>query len=111
MAGDGKEECVRCGDVDTDRRTLWMACFYQMQELKVPFEQRSQTGTTQRFYTLRVCKDCRADWMDMIEHWFKTPQPRPRPGTGIFIRRNGANIEVTEDEWAKFRAEQEAKAP
>ena len=31
------EECVRCKEVDEDRRTLWMRCFYEMNELEVPF--------------------------------------------------------------------------
>lgn len=33
------EECVRCGEVGEDRRTLWMSCFYNMNELDVPFEE------------------------------------------------------------------------
>lgn len=39
------EKCVRCGEVGEDRRTLWMACFYDMSELKVPFEQVMIRGT------------------------------------------------------------------
>lgn len=33
------EMCDRCGSVGADRRTLWMACLYNMIELAVPFEQ------------------------------------------------------------------------
>lgn len=39
--GDGEsrgEKCAKCRSVGEDRRTLWMACFYAMQELDVPFE-------------------------------------------------------------------------
>lgn len=32
------EKCIRCGNAGVDRRTLWMACFYEMSELDVPFE-------------------------------------------------------------------------
>lgn len=39
------EKCARCGDVGEDRRTLWMACLYDMSELKVPFEQLLIRGT------------------------------------------------------------------
>lgn len=33
------EECDRCNSVGEDRRTLWMACFYEMSELGLPFLQ------------------------------------------------------------------------
>lgn len=33
------EKCDRCGDVGPDRRTLWMACWYAMYELDVPFKE------------------------------------------------------------------------
>jgi hypothetical protein len=96
-----KEKCMRCGEVDYDRRTLWMACFYDMAELDVPFEQVAVKGVVtekigeedlsvaglkfkkpiyqprkdaesyqHQFYTLRVCKACRHEWMEMIQEWF-----------------------------------------
>jgi len=121
------EECVRCGDVDDDRRTLWMACFYAMDELPVPFEQARLTGTYHKhvgsttlpilnftvpafsdepsgpprdrsFYTLRVCKDCRADWMRAISDWFQAGQTNRRTGSGVWVRENGTNRELAEDE-------------
>lgn len=85
---------------DPDLRTLWMACLYEMNELGLPFEQFAVRGKAQkvvgykenplvsagipefadlredmepslyRFYLLRVCKDCRADWMQAIRAWF-----------------------------------------
>lgn len=113
----GQERCARCGEVDTDRRTLWMSCLYKMDELDVPFETQDlylvpenevksriepqsyftirhhlDTDKTERtegdyhkeiyfvdeqtelnkklFYKLRVCKQCRGDWMGAIEAWF-----------------------------------------
>ena len=48
-------------------------------------------------YTLKVCKNCRATWMEAIEHWFKTTDYRYKPtGTGVYFRKNGANVELTE---------------
>jgi hypothetical protein len=38
------EACARCGVLGHDRRTLWMACFYAMNELAIPFEQLSLFG-------------------------------------------------------------------
>jgi hypothetical protein len=68
------ERCARCGKDGGDRRTLWMACLYEMNELHIPFEKVSvkEDGMDRgrSFYTLRVCKECRADWMAAIQWWF-----------------------------------------
>jgi len=66
------------------------------------------------FYTLRVCKSCRGSWMAAIEHWFQHVIPDPSPGTGIFVRRNGANVEITEEEFYAARqkvADSQAQPP
>jgi hypothetical protein len=115
-----KEICQRCGEKDYDRRTLWMSCLYEMAELDVPFEQKSVTVRVDKvlkanesfegkpietsefrphFYTLLVCKGCRGDWMGAIEKWFKEKPIRESCGSGIFVRRNGATVEITEEEW------------
>jgi hypothetical protein len=74
-----------------------MACLYQMQELGLPFGEVQVTGKyaektgeeirfgvrgpvftesptaedhPHRFYTLRCCKKCRAEWMLAIQRWF-----------------------------------------
>ena len=102
MNDDNAEQCQRCGKVGYDRRTLWMACFYAMEELEMPLEQvqitghlmpqmrskklaifnvtvpifdepdRSKPCNNWRFYRLRVCKRCRAEWMTAIADWFTT---------------------------------------
>lgn len=55
--------------------------------------------TPQQLYTLRVCKECRADWMTAIQAWFQTGKPvRPASGTGVWIRKNGATVEATQEE-------------
>lgn len=130
------EKCVRCGELGEDRRTLHHACFYAMDELKVPFQVEKVTGSSQKatgsekkpmfeggpeltefifgeeksvswerlYYTLRVCKSCRASWMSSIEAWFNdVPPKRDSVGSGIFVRKNGACMEVTEEEWAEMQ--------
>jgi len=53
-----------------------------------------------RFYTMLVCKKCRADWMHAIKDWFENSVPNPPScGSGIFVRENGACKEITEQEW------------
>lgn len=130
MSTDG-EKCQRCGETGEDRRTLWMACFYQMSELGLPFDEVQIRGTltekigeevsrfgnlpifaepasdaqrrNYKFYTLCVCKDCRASWMGAIGEWFKAPLPvRESCGSGIFVRKNGATAEITEEEWREM---------
>jgi hypothetical protein len=54
-------------------------------------------------FRLRVCKQCRSDWMGAIEHWFNNVEPRRRVGTGLFVRKKGATVEVTHEEWEKMR--------
>lgn len=120
------EKCQRCSEAGEDRRTLWMACFYDMSELAVPFDMVALQGQyrklerfkekrfgklpvfaegdgrddTRPFYTLRVCKECRAEWMDAISRWFSSmPAKAESPGTGIFVRENGVNAELTEEQW------------
>ena len=38
------EKCARCGEEGEDRRTLWMACFYAMDELDMPLGQCAVEG-------------------------------------------------------------------
>lgn len=133
-----EEECQRCGAVGEDRRTLWMSCFYAMEELDMPFEQLRVIGETyeltghkdwsmhpddnrypkisipqyaespkstldRAFYLLRVCKDCRSDWMHAIKDWFGAPVEKEYVGSGIFVREFGKNVEITQEEWERRR--------
>ena len=82
------EKCQRCEEEGHDRRTLVMACFYQMSELGLPFEE-----DTEGRYTLRVCKSCRADWMTAIKAWFENkPLTEEDAGAGqTYVQELGAN--------------------
>src|ERR1700689_245993 len=128
MDGENQGElCVRCGEAAEDRRTLWMACLYAMHELKeVPFQESAVIGhlakigvqhptpvyakpgdevDTFKFYTLRVCKDCRADWMKAIRDWFVEKSKKVSTGTGVFLRKYGQTYEATQEEVDKLVAE------
>ena len=77
------DKCQRCGEVGQDRRTIFSACMYEMQETGIPFDQvkikgtfHEKTGmkdtafgpvpafseegsrTEHQFYTILVCKSC-----------------------------------------------------
>jgi len=67
------EKCDCCGEIGQDRRTLSMACGYAMNEMNVPFKELPVANIPSfgnGLYTLRVCKDCRANWMHAIRDWF-----------------------------------------
>lgn len=106
-----REQCQRCHEADEDRRTIRMECFYEMDELGLPFKHEHISSHIQdngtRFYTLRVCKECRADWMSAIKDWFAHPPIRQSCGSGIFIRENGGIREITEEEWHKRHPDRE----
>lgn len=86
------EHCARCGIEDPDLRTLRMACLYQMDELSIPLKKDGG------YYTLKVCKPCRADWLYAIEAWYKTPIKSRETGTGVYVRYLGSNRELTREE-------------
>ena len=122
------EQCKRCGKTDNDRRTLWMACFYDMEELGLPleqielqdafyaekrgtrldplfgmsvpkFERQSDTRDSHRLYTMRVCKDCRADWLSAIRQWFAgRPTDPDECGGNFYARELGATRKVPPDD-------------
>lgn len=79
------ERCERCGEYGQDRRTLHMKCLYQMSELQVPFRIEDD------LYVLRVCKDCRGDWLKVIEYWFVNKPQYHREKIGWAIPRMGSD--------------------
>ena len=95
------DKCIRCGEMDEDLRTLYMACFYDMNELNIPFTPRDKQ------FTLRVCKPCRGDWMNAIQEWFDKKPIKESVGSGIFVRRNGATVEISEEEWQRENPDRE----
>ena len=135
MGNDKGEECARCKRVGQDRRTLWMACMYSMEELSVPFEPCAingqylkKTGSKylpawdqyvpiyenpddkgepyrHQFYTLRVCKDCRADWMGAIKQWFSERPDAEDEEANIPVRIRGATKMITRPEWDAMQKE------
>lgn len=140
MSEQENEYCARCHvSDDPDLRTLWMSCFYAMDELKVPFQTHllmnidkdakleevkapgeitlsdgtkltltSGHYTTQasmrpmKFFTLRVCKTCRSDWLQAIEDWFKMKPAHKPVSTGVYLRVNGATVEVDYLDYIKY---------
>jgi hypothetical protein len=100
------EICQRCKEEDEDLRIIQMCCMYDMEELRLPFQKQKvyikHLHSSPYFFTLTVCKRCRADWMLSLKDWFDSPIKRKSCGSGIFIRSLGNTIEVTEEEFQKI---------
>lgn len=64
-----------------------------MKELGLPFE--LVKPDKREFYTLRVCKDCRADWMSAIKTWFKTKPIKDETREGYYARDLGTARFIT----------------
>lgn len=109
------KQCQKCKETGDDHRTLWMSCMYEMNELNLPFIKKkisvidNNNSTTsenfsvyqQNFYTLRVCKECRAGWMAAIQEWFNDQSKKELYGSGIFIRSQGVAVELSKEEFEK----------
>lgn len=94
------EKCARCGEEGNDRRTLWLSCLYDLSETKMPLDHVAVNGVlctpieaspsylgkqfavfspipgsievSYKFYTMRICKDCRAEWIKAQMDWFNS---------------------------------------
>jgi|ERR1019366_8697506 hypothetical protein len=89
-----KEQCQRCKKIQPGCITIYMSCAYDMTALNIPFRSVVIQGHIQDrgriFHTVRACKDCRGDWLEMIERWFSNIPRKPK---------------VTEDNVLKVRGE------
>lgn len=63
-----------------------------------------QKITPYHFYRLRVCKDCRADWLHAIGDWFRNISVDLDPdGPVAYIRDMGTNRPMTDEEIRNHR--------
>lgn len=60
--------CDRCKVEEEVLHTIRMACSYNMFDLDLQFGVEKIDKT--KFYTLRVCKHCRGDWICAIRDLF-----------------------------------------
>ena len=61
------QKCQRCHIQTEHIRVIWMSCFYDMDNLEIPFKKVHYEPV---FYILEVCKKCRAEWLQQIKKWF-----------------------------------------
>lgn len=92
--------CHKCGkDIDKLHK-IWMLCGNDMSQLGA-FTLTKFVGI--EFFTIEICEDCRSSWMEFIKLWFNAPVLSDvAEGSGIFVRVNGENTEVSEKEWDRM---------
>ena len=94
------EICQVCGQAGEDRRTLHVACLYELREVSDKF-----TAPTKKdypgLYTLRMCKDCRGDLLNLLRQWARGD--RIQEEATIPVRLDGRNVMITDEEYAKYR--------
>jgi len=61
--------CQVCGTEGSDRRTLFISCFYQLKEASPKFIDLFLTEQKDMGYALRICKGCRAALLQVLGRW------------------------------------------
>lgn len=111
--------CMLCGARGPDKRSLFLSCFYDINELipeaidlyKCPDESLQGRG----FY-MRICKACRGDLLSRLGEWrdarlalrseLKNHDGNldyAEPERNIPYRVNGAVVMLTREEWEETR--------
>lgn len=62
--------CMLCGAYGSDKRSLFMSCFYDISEV-VPemIDLFDVEGLKDRDWYLRICKTCRGELLDHLQQW------------------------------------------
>lgn len=63
--------CMFCGAVGSDKRSLVIACFYDVKEVAPEFLERPDN----RFYA-RICKACRGSFLGYLRKWAQERRDR-----------------------------------
>jgi hypothetical protein len=111
------DTCMLCHAEGPDKRTLKLACFYEVRELVPELVDEGE------LYQLRICKFCRATLLSKLGLWRNAAIERrgvakdedgvPEekvPGADIPYRLNGVTIMLTLDEYLSLRGT-DAPAP
>lgn len=55
------------------------------------------------FFTMLVCKHCRAEWLDAIRQWFTSAKRVDTDGANIPVRIDGTTRMLTREEFEIYR--------
>lgn len=115
-ATDG-DTCALCAAPDgPDLRTLRIGCLYDLSEVSDLFQpvlaQIDRVEKQQTLWTMKICKDCRGDFMGVLRQFIDTQMATMvdraceelNPERNIPVRVDGRTMMMTEPEWRHFRA-------
>lgn len=117
FAESDKDLCMCCHAYGEDKRSLWIDCFYAVNEvipeaieLSTHIDPQPENHT--RGYYLRICKNCRARLLGMLGTWWQEGVARRElekdhdgnveetdPDRNIAVRENGIVKMITREEW------------
>lgn len=109
--------CQCCHAYGSDKRSLFVACFYQIDEMIPEFIDLHNTDSPQRGYYMRICKTCRARFLRHLEQWYEEGVRRRKltkdhdgeaygeygPEANIPVRINGATVMMTAGQYATYK--------
>jgi len=117
-----EDTCQLCGAHGADKRSLFISCFYAIQEV-VPetIDLANVDGLNDRGYYLRICKNCRARLLAHLRQWREEcivlrELPKDHdgyvdddyiihdPDADIPVRVNGVVTYMTPKQWEAYRA-------
>lgn len=100
------ELCARCGEPGPDRRTIEIDCFYDLSEVSSKLKLVG-SSTSANAYRVRVCKECRGQFMEMLRNFLDNPctlvEPPPDPEANIPVRVMGHIVMMTKDQFDLHR--------
>lgn len=109
--------CMLCHAHGADKRCLFLSCLYDVKE-SVPealsladVEEWNVNGRS--FYYLRICKNCRGEFLRMLREWrlgaiARRNIPKDHDGHPVLqegtipVRKDGRVVYMTEEEYGKY---------
>ena len=106
--------CMGCNAHGSDKRGLFLDCFYDIQEI-IPESLDLFLHTTLRGHYLHICKNCRTEFLTRLEEWWE--ECKERRGTSmdhdgnpeiyagealIPVRENGITKFIKPEDWKEY---------
>lgn len=114
-----RDLCMLCGAHGADKRSLFVNCMYAVYEVVPEAIDLHNVSVSQGGFYLLICKNCRADFLNMLGEWrdrrvARRGTPMDHDGSDMIdsdglvaVRRHGETIWITKEQW---QAEQEAQS-
>jgi len=110
--------CMCCHAYGADKRSLFISCLYELKEAVPEMIDLSgvELDNFKKGYYLRICKHCRAEFIDMLRTWFsegvgRRGAPKDHDGGELWesasknipVRIDGATVMMTEEGYLEYK--------